>query len=436
MPDTTSKGRLEPVEKSSTSGPPSLPTVVNGRIGIWRTIRGNRMFIELKGGAFEGVSESSLRSMSDAAKRLRFGKYFDDQGRIRTDQDEFQQGEILDGPAEFVGRDISGVEARDWEKLTPEKTKQIFSRVDVDNKGLSALKSSVRRAISNPNDTRMKRLRTANTAESIIPIARISGFKDDEIKNILTSGKPSENFVESLTIGNGPKEKPEPPTRLSPRQAPEAAISGANAVQVQEVISEMGRSASLRPQALSSILEGLRDSRDDDKFKNEMDKLINRLKVESSEKSVDTIANRAINLVEREIEEEVKGGSRLRLVEPADETKKPPGRLKEDEKSTKESVQNDKKAVQSAVDRVQTDEALGNVAQDFLEDADGDKEKAFQMALEYILGQLESSVRLPQVKREVVRIKEAVSSGRIDRSETLFLLIQILRLILTVLVPV
>ena len=70
--------RLEPLEKGAISGPPSLPDALEGHIGIWRTVRGNRMFIELKGSAFRGVTEDALKSMSPAAKKLRFGKFFDE----------------------------------------------------------------------------------------------------------------------------------------------------------------------------------------------------------------------------------------------------------------------------------------------------------------------------------------------------------------------
>lgn len=413
--------RLAPLDKAKSSGPPSLPSVLNGRIGIWRTVRGNRMFIELKGAAFRGVTEESLKNMSASAKKVRFGKYFDDNGRLRSDQDELIQGQVLDGPADFVGKDVTSLGSEEWRSITPEATNREFSDVKVHQDGIKALKASIRSAVNDESDTRLKRLRTANTVEALVPIARVSGFKDDVIKDILSSGNRSSDTIQTLTIDSSP-------TRLRPFGGTQTAFEGAAAVQLDSVISEVERAGRLRPSALRNILESMRDSSEDEKVKRDLQALIDKLKVSEGQKAMEEIASSAVSIMQRDL---MRSDYPKRLRPEAERS-----RLSENRKLTQDSLDNDKKAIQNAISKTKSDAALDDLAKDYLAQVSGDKDKARQLALEYIIGQLEGTVRLPQVRREVAKIRKVVSSGGTDRLEILFLLIQLLRLILTVLVPV
>lgn len=414
--------RLSPLTKAKSSGPPSLPSVLNGRIGIWRTVRGNRMFIELKGAAFRGLTEESLKNMSTSAKKVRFGKYFDDNGRIRTDQEDLIQGQVLDGPADFVGKDVTSLGSEQWRSITPEATNKEFSGIEVHRDGIKALKTSIRRAVGDESDTRLKRLRTANTVESLVPIARVSGFKDDVIKDILTSGKPSDDTIQTLTIESRAA------SRLRPSAGAQSAFEGAAAVQLDSVISEVERAGRLRPSSLKNILESMRDSSEDKKVKKDLQALLDKLKVSSGQKDMEDIASSAINIMQRDLMR----SDYPRRLKPSSAK----DRLSENRRLTQESIDNDKQAVESAISSTKSDAALDELANEYLAQVGGDKDKARQLALEYILGQLEGTVRLPQVRREVAKVRRVVSSGGTDRLEVLFLLIQILRLILTVLLPV
>ncbi|MCW4027025.1 MAG: hypothetical protein NWE76_06050 [Candidatus Bathyarchaeota archaeon] len=195
MQSPSDKIRLEPLAKKKRSGTPSMPTGLGGKIGIWRMIRGNRMFLELTGSAFEGLTAEDVKSMESSEKRERFGEFFDERGVLLPNQDQIEQGRILEGPADLIGLEIQSVPSEVWTRLTPIQTKKEFSKVKRSRNGISALKSSIVDAIDDPSDTRVKRVKSARRVEELVPIARVSGFTTNEIKKIIESGKPSKNTI-------------------------------------------------------------------------------------------------------------------------------------------------------------------------------------------------------------------------------------------------
>jgi hypothetical protein len=119
----------------------SPPVMEGGKRGVWRTIRGYRMFLELNGDSL---------------------------------------GSVLVGPPAFKGGSLDDVGTDVWAALTPEATKRKFSSVDAGPGGVERLKSAVSESLG-AKDTRRSHLETVNTVEQLVPIARSAGFRDEDI---------------------------------------------------------------------------------------------------------------------------------------------------------------------------------------------------------------------------------------------------------------
>jgi hypothetical protein len=134
----------------------------NGKLGVWRTVRGYRMFLELNDGKL---------------------------------------GDVLVGPPAFQGKTLGGVDEGVWAELTPEATRRTFSQVDTSAGGIDRLKGAIRQSLGT-GDTRRQHLESVNSVEEIVPIARSAGFRDEEI-------------AQSLKGGDARKAPPKLPTRLT-----------------------------------------------------------------------------------------------------------------------------------------------------------------------------------------------------------------------------
>jgi len=158
---------IQRLEKRRTLRPGSVPVMLNGKLGVWRTVRGFRMFIEV-----------------------------DSKGN---------HGRVLIGPPSFVGGKISDVADDIWNKLTPRETTKEFSFEPAPN-GIGTLKSSILGVVKDDKERkdRAKAVRAATRVEQLVPLARSAGFTDEEIKSALKTGAPSKK-----TSGNVVPLRPE-----------------------------------------------------------------------------------------------------------------------------------------------------------------------------------------------------------------------------------
>ena len=194
------------LEKGASLRPGSPPVVISGHLGIWRTVRHNRMFLELTNG----------------------GK---------------TQGKVLIGPPSFVGHSLGDVPSETWANLTPKATLKEFSNVPVAGNGIDTLKQSIKNAVG-PEDTRRQAVESFNTKLQLVPIARSAGFTDEEIKMALSGKSPNEGLPEksgadpevpsslpkatvTAVQGNPTGDKPATPTKpsapspIKPQNSPE-----------------------------------------------------------------------------------------------------------------------------------------------------------------------------------------------------------------------
>ena len=150
------------LEKLQSLRPPSPPEVVNGHLGVWRTIRHNRLFIEMSPGG--------------------------------------KQGKVLIGPPSFVGSSLANISDETWANMTPQDTLKDFSRVKVAENGVETLKEAIKNALG-PDDTRRDALKSLTEPLQLVPMARRTGFTDDEIKNALSGHSPNEKLTSPKTSG-------------------------------------------------------------------------------------------------------------------------------------------------------------------------------------------------------------------------------------------
>lgn len=156
---------LQKAAARTATRPGSAAVTIDGQRGIWRTVRGFRVFLELKDG---------------------------------------ELGRVLIGPPSFQGKSLDDVDSKVWAEITPSATKRKFSNVDVAKDGIENLKSAIKQSIG-PDDTRNEHLPTVKTVEQIVPLARSAGFTDDEIASAL-KGK---------SVGEAGKKVPSLPDRLT-----------------------------------------------------------------------------------------------------------------------------------------------------------------------------------------------------------------------------
>lgn len=170
---------LGALEKLQSLRPPSPPVVVNGHLGVWRTVRHNRLFIEILNGG--------------------------------------SQGRVLIGPPSMVGHKLSDISDDVWAAMTPRATLREFRSVKVADNGVETLKEAIKNA-TGPDDTRREALKDLNEPIQLVPMARRTGFTDDEIKQAL-AGKSPNKALSSGSDKDKPSENPaeKPKLRLVDR---------------------------------------------------------------------------------------------------------------------------------------------------------------------------------------------------------------------------
>lgn len=226
---------MEVLQKAATRPGGSPPVMENGKLGVWRTVRGYRMFLELNDGKL---------------------------------------GDVLVGPPAFQGKTLGGVDEGVWAELTPEATRRTFSRVDVSAGGVDRLKDAIRQSLGS-KDTRREHLETVNSVEEVVPIARSAGFRDEEIAQALKGGaarsappklptRLTRNKPHTPNIEREPaRGKPDSDFQnvIEAFNAPTVAERGDRAKQLAESILEQAdktddRALRLRLQAIGHALAG------------------------------------------------------------------------------------------------------------------------------------------------------------------------------------
>jgi hypothetical protein len=158
------------LEKKVSPGSP--PVVVDGTLGLFRTLRGFRTFLELVPGP----------------------------GKYEFEGKSYKGGRVLMGPPNLVGQNINDVDNDTWDSLSGSGTKEKFGVASAD--GVQKLKQSVRNLLDE-KDTRQAALDNTNNLAEIVQIARSAGFTDQNIKEAL-KGKVFEN---ALSQPDKPKTK-------------------------------------------------------------------------------------------------------------------------------------------------------------------------------------------------------------------------------------
>lgn len=153
---------ISTLEKKLSPGSP--PVMENGKLVLWRTIRGFRTALELHPG----------------------------NGRYEFGGKKYKGGKVLVGPPSLVGQDINNVDQAVWAGLSGTGTKQNFSETQTPE-GIKALKESISNSLKQ-DDTRHKAIEEATTTAQLVQLARSAGFRDDEIKQAL-DGKVFQNAL-------------------------------------------------------------------------------------------------------------------------------------------------------------------------------------------------------------------------------------------------
>ncbi len=153
---------ISTLEKKLSPGSP--PVMENGKLVLWRTIRGFRTALELHPG----------------------------DGRYEFGGKKYKGGKVLVGPPSLVGQDINNVDQTVWAGLSGTGTKTNFSETQTPE-GIKSLKESIANSIKQ-DDTRHKAIKEATTTAQLVQLARSAGFRDDEIKQAL-DGKVFQNAL-------------------------------------------------------------------------------------------------------------------------------------------------------------------------------------------------------------------------------------------------
>lgn len=425
---------IERLEKRKTLRPGSPPVSINGHLGVWRTIRHNRVFIELDG-----------------------------QGNL---------GRILIGPPSFVGRTFDQIPDDVWESITPRSTLKEFRNVRVASNGLDTLKQSIKNSVG-PEDTRREAVDGMGTVEQLVPIARSAGFSDDEIKQALSGQSPNQPLGDVASRRAATSE--EPITGNEAQRVKASTLQETNAfvadslARIPEAIR--GASGDDRNKALADFLEKViakkLKEQGDDIFSRKVLDLANALRAgkytqaEIEERIREVAQNRAalktkmlndkerailedsvkvkelVDTFDKKIEEKVnqkieesagkfkprqEGVSEDRVRELVEETRAQSEETKrEAEKQRREAARMREEA---ASDRQR--------AQEFMSEAQ--KARYEVEAALSLLNELASQVNSQKAKEEVKKVVEIIRTGTYSRRSILLRLLQLLQLLL-LLVP-
>jgi len=163
----------------------SPPEVEQGQLGLWRTVRGMRLFLQLLPGS---------------------GKWaVDVKGKSHI------QGKVLVGPPSLVNLPIGEVSNDVWDRLSGSGTRSAFPSASPE--GVKALKTSLKNSLSE-SDTRIPVIEKTTELPKLVQLARSAGFTDDEIKSAL-GGKVFQNALSNNVV---PFERPKKPD--SPKEVP------------------------------------------------------------------------------------------------------------------------------------------------------------------------------------------------------------------------
>lgn len=172
---------IETLQKKAIGAPYSSPPVMlKGHLGLWRTIRGFRTFLELIPG----------------------------DGKYNFDGKSYKGGRVLLGPPSLVNRPIGDVPDEVWSGLSGTGTKETFSSASPE--GMGSLRTSIKNSLKD-DDTRVEQLGEADLPK-LVQIARSAGFTDKEIKEAL-GGKVFQDAIGDNVVPFKPKAKapdPEP----------------------------------------------------------------------------------------------------------------------------------------------------------------------------------------------------------------------------------
>lgn len=266
---------IEALEKKKSLRPGSPPEVINGHLGVWRTVRHNRVFLELTNG----------------------GKSL---------------GRVLIGPPSFVGRSLDNIPSEVWAALTPRATLKEFRNLRPSQDGIDTLKQSIVNAVG-PKDTRRDAVKDLDTIEQLVPIARSAGFTDDEIKDA-ARGKSPNSAIQGVKDRRDVTQEVSPPENVTQLRQPEKPnveqkedndvieLEGALARIPQQ--SKGTKSADDRAKSVADFLDGkiAPKIKNDDLLKQRVQDLANGLRAGKYE----------VRDVEEEIKEIIKNRSRVK----------------------------------------------------------------------------------------------------------------------------
>lgn len=359
---------IEVLEKASTR-PGSNPVLVDGKLGIWRTIRGFRMFIVLDG-PFKDT--------------------------------------VLVGPPAFAGKKLNDVGEKGWEALTPRATNKKFAKMKADKDGIKNLKNAIRDAIG-PEDTRHDRLRQVNTVEELVPLARSAGFSDDEIEASLKGKDVTRELRRARGIPDvRPKEKPvrDVERRKKPIKLEVEPATTEPSQEFQGIIDAFNTPSASQVSRLEAIADSI-------------------IAMAKRQKDPD------VRMRLEHIGFSLKAGtmSLTAARERIDDLMNPSGPEMPKPSVSEVNVAHDRQLLQGAIDDMEV--RLSEKMKEFFREAAGNSDKAKDLAFEELLDELIGQVRAPQVKQEVTKVQQAVKSGRMNHRTGVLRLLQILRLILS-----
>jgi hypothetical protein len=347
---------MEVLEKAAGRSGGSPPTIVDGKRGVWRTVRGYRMFLELNG------------------KTL---------------------GRVLIGPPAFSGKSLNDIGEAVWSELTPEATKKKFSNVDVKPGGIDRLKAAIAESIG-PQDTRREHLKGVSTVEQLVPLARSAGFRDADIAAALggTSAVGAKKLPDRLTRNRTPNIERKPASAppgaefkslIDAFSAPSAAGRGERAKEIAQKIIEDAK---------------------------KQDDTSTRLRLESVGYA---LASGALSITQarEKVRDILENQSRNTPVPKKQEV----------------AALHDRMELQNFLDAHET--KVDQIAESKVREASGDTQRAKDLAMIDLIEQLETKVQVTEVKTELVKIRTAIESKRMTRQMGIRKLLQLLRLLLS-----
>ena len=349
---------MEVLQKAAVRPGGSPPVVENGKLGVWRTIRGYRMFLELNGGKL---------------------------------------GDVLIGPPSFQGKGLGDADQSVWSELTPEATRRKFSSVDVASGGVDRLKGAIRNSLGS-KDTRREHLESVNTVEEVVPIARSAGFRDEEIAQALKGGE----------VGSRPPKLPNRLTRNKPRtpNIEREPAKGEPDSDFRSVVDAFNApSKAERGDRAKQLAQSILDQAD------KQQDAATRLRLQAIGHALAGGAM-SISQAREKVQEALKGG---------DAGKATPSKKEVD-------VLHDRVALKQFLDGYEA--KAEKLVEAKLREASGSSERAKDLAVAQLIGELEAKVHVTEVKTELIKIREGIQSGKLSHRVGIRRILQILRLVL------